>query len=130
MNRITTADYYMGRDKSCASELTDEIAANAAVTVGLVNALQLAYGLPLTVSSGWRPLSVNAKVAGAAKKSNHMIGKACDLHDPKGDLDHWCMANLDVLERLGLWLEHPDSTPNWCHVQIVAPHSGNRVFRP
>jgi len=40
------------------------------------------------------------------------------------------LANTDKLEAIGLWLEHPESTPRWCHVQIVPPASGKRVFRP
>jgi hypothetical protein len=40
------------------------------------------------------------------------------------------MENLDVLAEIGLWLEHPISTPRWCHVQTVPPKSGKRVFTP
>jgi hypothetical protein len=40
------------------------------------------------------------------------------------------MANLAVLEELQLWLEHPDATPGWCHLQILPPRSGRRVFYP
>lgn len=128
---ITEAKFYKGRDKQFASELTDEIRQHSKNTIALANALLEEAGiLDCEVSSGWRPAAVNAATKGAAKKSNHMLGFAVDIVDIDGKLDKWCMANLPVLERLGLWLEHPNSTPSWCHLQIVPPRSGRRVFQP
>lgn len=126
---LTLADYWMGRDQTHAADLNPEIIANAQDLVGRLNLLAKEHPLP-RVTSGWRPPSINAATPGAAKRSNHMIGNACDLHDPNGDMDAWCMANLDVLERIGLWLESPASTPGWCHLQRVPPRSGKRVFMP
>jgi hypothetical protein len=100
------------------------------MTVERVNLLLEAFGEPRRVNSGWRPAAINAGVPNAAAKSKHMTCQACDLNDDDGSLDAWCMANLQILERIGLWLEHPDSTPRWTHWQIVPPGSGNRVFRP
>ena len=127
---ISLADYYMGRDVEFPDELTSVHRTNADITVSRVNELLTAFGETRKVNSGWRPAAVNAGVANAAKKSKHMTCQACDLADPNGDLDAWCMQNLDLLESIGLWMEHPDATPRWCHVQIVPPGSGNRVFRP
>jgi len=127
---VTLADYYMGRDTEHPEELTAQHRANAQITVDRVNELLAAFGEERTVNSGWRPAAVNAKVPNAKPKSKHLTCQACDLKDVNGSLDAWCMANLHELERIGLWLEHPDSTQGWCHVQIVAPGSGNRVFRP
>ena len=98
--------------------------------MNLLNKFREIYGKPLIVSSGWRPPSLNAHVKGAAPKSNHQLGLACDFKDTDGSLDKFCMENLSVLEDLGLYLEHPDSTQGWCHLQIVSPKSKKRVFRP
>lgn len=121
----------MGRDRTHGADLTDEICTNAADLVARCNQLaaELPFALP-RVSSGWRPPSINAGVKGAAKRSNHMTGNAVDFADADGRLDAWCLANLPVLERIGLWLEHPDATPTWCHLQRVPPRSGRRTFRP
>lgn len=127
---ITVADYFMGREEKYGSELTDELRWNAASTVDRVNQLLEAFGEHRNVNSGWRPAAVNAATPHAAKKSKHMTCQACDLEDMDGSLDAWCMHNQEALERIGLWLEHPDSTLNWCHIQIVPPNSNNRVFRP
>ena len=82
------------------------------------------------VNSGWRPPTVNSCTPGASPTSWHMTGQAVDLHDPQGALDRWCSGDgLPTLMSLGLWLEHPDSTPGWCHVQLRPPGSGNRVFK-
>jgi len=37
---------------------------------------------------------------------------------------------LDVLEALGLYMEHPDATATWTHLTTRAPHSGRRAFYP
>lgn len=134
---ITLTDYWMGRDKEFASELTDQIRQNAESTVVKANLLlgyfkQSAVGDfdHYHVNSGWRPAQVNASITTAAPRSKHMTGEAIDLEDPEGALDDWCMDNLEILERLGLYLEHPSATKGWCHVQIVPPKSGKRVFYP
>jgi hypothetical protein len=116
---ITLADYYMGRDRLYARELTPQLADNACITVARANALLLRAGMRRGVTSGWRPPAINATVANAAPNSRHVLCLAIDLADDDGTLDAWCMAHLDVLEEIGLWLEHPDATPGWCHVQAV-----------
>jgi hypothetical protein len=130
----------MGRDKAFPADLTAAIRKNAEETVSKVNLLLFAAtkdGIVLIstnkrslVKSGWRPPAINAATPNAAPKSHHMTGKACDVSDPTGSLDKWCMNNLDELEQIGLWLEAPVSTPGWCHLQTVQPRSGNRVFFP
>jgi len=128
---ITESKFYKGRDKQFAAELTDEIRQNARTTIALANAmLEEAGVLDCEVSSGWRPAAVNAVTKGAAKKSNHMLGLAVDIVDIDGKLGKWALSNLKVLERLGLWLEHPTATRGWLHVQTVPPRSGRRVFQP
>lgn len=124
-----TLDYWKGRDKAYAAELTDDIRQNAARTIALVSALLDECGSQLQVTSGWRPASIN-KAAGGAKLSKHMTGHACDLADPKGDFGRWCLSNPDVLQRIGLWAEHPDYTDGWVHLQTIPPKSGRRFFRP
>lgn len=138
---ITLDHYYIGRDVGYDEDLTDEIRANAVVTLERVNRLlerAQADGVTLDhsprtgslVSSGWRPPSVNASIKGAAVRSKHMTGQACDVYDPDGDLDAWCLDNQDVLVECELWLEHPSATKGWCHLQTVGPRSGRRVFYP
>lgn len=127
---ITLADYYMGRDDSYRMELTDDLRQNAAQTVARANVLLQAFGEERKVRSGWRPAVVNAGIPNAAPKSKHMTCQAIDIDDPEGDLDEWCMEHQDVLESIGLWQEFPGATKGWCHVQIVPPKSGKRVFYP
>lgn len=135
--KITLAQFWMGRDVKFATELTDEIRAFAADTVERANHLLALYApatgdfRPRGVTSGWRPAAVNVN-AGGAKRSNHMLGRACDVADASGKLDEWLVtaAGLASLGECGLWLEDPSATPGWCHVQTVAPRSGRRVFMP
>jgi hypothetical protein len=138
---VTLAEYWMERDVSHADELTEAVARNAVVTVARVNrmlAVMAAHGVRAqrqsetgsAIASGWRPAAINARVPAAVPDSPHVMGAACDLYDPRSTLDDWCMDHTPVLARLGLWLEHPEYTEGWCHVQIVPPRCGSRVFRP
>jgi hypothetical protein len=138
---ITLHDYYMGRDVKYKKLLTPELRANAVITVQKANLLlnmALSAGVyldpdPTTgtlVSSGWRPPAVNANTPNAARRSKHMTCHAVDINDDNRELDDWCMSNLDSLEKVGVWLEHPAATKGWCHWQTVPPKSGNRVFYP
>lgn len=135
---INLTQYFMGRDETYKSSLTDEIRANAANTVKRANdLLEVFYKANpsahlRTVNSGWRPPALNARVPGAAPNSQHTVAKAVDLSDDDGALDAWLMtpAGQAALMAAGLWMEHPNSTPRWSHVQTVAPRSGRRVFIP
>jgi len=138
---ITLEDYWMGRDKDYSLALSVQTRKNALMTVEVVNqflqAAELAgiteYYHPRTrsqVSSGWRPPAINSATAGASPTSHHMSGLAVDLYDPAGELDKFAMSNIDLLEDLGLWLEHPSATIGWCHLQLKPPRSGRRVFYP
>ena len=130
---ITREDFFMGRDKKYASELTPEIEANAQVTIDRANRLLTYYydanpdANRCKVNSGWRPPAINAATPNAAPKSKHMKGQAVDLSDD-GSLYQWCEENLGILEMIGLWMENESHTPTWCHLQTVAPGSGNRIF--
>lgn len=130
MLEVTLAQYFMGRDAAHGEELTAPLRRNAAVMVARTNLLLQHACIACDVNSGWRPRSVNAQVPNASPRSRHITCEAIDLSDPDGRLDAWCIANLEVLETIGLWLEHPAATPGWCHVQIVPPRSGRRVFEP
>lgn len=130
MSMINKSELLMGRDVQYAAEYTQEISANLDKLLIHLNQFRALYGKPMTVSSGWRPAAVNAALANAAKKSNHMLGLACDFKDADGSLAAWCLNNLTILEQCGLYMEDPASTPNWCHLQCVPPKSGKRVFKP
>jgi hypothetical protein len=133
---ITRDDFFMGRDKSYPDDLTQEIEECAKTTIDRANLLLTRFRQETgdtyarKVNSGWRPPAINASTPGAARKSKHMLGQAIDIDDDNGALDEWCLNNLDALEEVGLWLESPNATDGWCHLQIVPPRSGNRVFIP
>ena len=139
---IIPLDYYMGRDETHAGELTDAIRDNVTELLGRVNLLLTwAYAdnvrpaLDATththVASGWRPQGVNAATANAAANSRHLTGEATDLRDNgTRDLARWCLRNLEALQEIGLWMEDPQWTPTWVHLQIVPPGSHRRVYCP
>lgn len=131
----------MGRQEIYPQEYTLGVKANAELMVDALNELVKRMeqdGVPLEehpqtktiISSGWRPRQINAQVKGAAVRSKHMTGQACDLYDPEGAIDDWLMDNQQALIELRLFLEHPSATKGWAHLQIVPPGSQKRVFYP
>lgn len=145
---ITLADYWTGpggvrRDEVFSLALTHDIIDNANRWLDVANKLierMALFGVipeisPRTgtrLSSGWRPPAVNAATPHASVTSLHMTGLAGDVYDDGNVIDTFLMgkSGQGLLIELGVWLEHPDSTPEWSHWQIVPPHSGSRVFRP
>ena len=99
-----------------------------------MNELRQAWGKPMIVTSGLRSDEKQAELIAQGKSravhSKHLAGAACDILDRDGELAEWCLANEDVLRRIGLWCEHPDYTKGWVHFQIMAPKSGRRFFIP
>lgn len=142
-HEITLAEFFMGRDKTFADQLTPDIIANATATVGAWNRLLAIYCKDTNeprpdVRSGWRPPAVNAKTPGAATNSQHMTGRAGDMGDSHKKLAEWVKAHPEICSECGLWFEDPFSirpdgsefTPTWVHGQIVPPRSGRRFYIP
>lgn len=127
---ITVDEYLSQHGKGHENELTEEDRKNAALTVGKANQLLEVFGEARGQRSGWRPATVNAAIPNSAQSSRHISCEAIDLDDDDRKLQDWCLVNLPVLERLGLWMEHPVATPSWVHIQIVPPGSGKRAFLP
>jgi hypothetical protein len=125
---LTTSGKYPDRPKKWPPE--QGTVANAHDLAARLNRLGDYWERQLTLTSGYRPDAINAKVPGAAKKSHHRICAAADIADPDGKLAAFCLADLPMLEHLGLWLEDPAHTKGWVHLQLFPPKSGNRVFKP
>lgn len=125
---ISRDEILMGRDKQYP--LTPQLEQNLQLLLVAVNKFRTYRGIPMIVTSGYRPAAINANVPNAAKNSNHMVCLAADFKDIDRQLTNWCLSNLDKLAEFGLWMEDPGSTPTWCHLQAVSPRSGNRVFKP
>lgn len=122
---------YFGRDtwkEQPSVNLTPSQLFNACRLLVQINRLRDALGVPLLVTSGYRTPEHNAKIGGAPK-SNHMQCLAIDISDPDGKLKSRLAENdCHLLRRFGLYMEDPKDTPTWCHLQIVPPASGRRIF--
>jgi uncharacterized protein YcbK (DUF882 family) len=109
---------------------TPEIDANLVILLEKLNKLRADYGKPMSVSSGLRSQADQARINPSAPKSKHLLGAACDFVDKDGEIDKWCLANISKLKEYGLYLESPEKTPGWSHLQSQQPKSGNIVFLP
>lgn len=109
---------------------TDEQKANLNLLLSAVNQAQSAYGKQFQVTSGLRSDADQQRINPSAPKSKHLLGFAVDILDKDGALATWVKANLDLMAKIGLWMEDFDHTKGWVHFQAIGPKSGKRVFLP
>jgi len=121
------------------SDIDHAIQINIEDLLAAVNVIRTAYGKPMTVTSGLRTMADHLRIyaqKGITDKSKipmgslHLKGLACDIADPKQELQSWILANIDILEASGLYCEDFSASPNWVHFQCRPPKSGNRFFKP
>lgn len=108
------------------------------------NIIRAAYNKPLIVTSGYRTWDDHVRIykekaqkrgmpfylSQVPTKSNHLYCRALDFADANGDLKKWILNNIDLLEKHNIYCEDFDYTKTWVHIQIVAPASENRFFKP
>jgi hypothetical protein len=126
--RFTIDEVLMGRVSF--AQLSKVQQSNLKALIERCSTAFIGLKMPLIVSSGYRSPAINAAVPGSAKRSLHMDCAALDIADVDGRVRDYCLANLQTLKTVGLWLEDPRWTPTWIHVQIYAPKSGRRIFIP
>lgn len=91
---------------------------------------KLGFVPPRIATSCLRSIADQKRINPKAMGSSHLYGAAVDIGDADGKLKAWLKANPNKLVECGLWAEDYDSTPTWIHLQIYAPASFNRVFKP
>ena len=95
-----------------------------------LNKLQDIYKKPLIVTSGYRTAEDQQRINPRHPHSKHLTGQAADISDVTGEMKHWLLSNLDVLEECDLYCEAFEATPTWVHYQTEPPKSGKRIFNP
>ena len=103
-----------------------------------VNIVRKEYGKPMIVTSGLRTKKHHLEIYArkgiyppkVPMKSNHLFGRAVDFADGDGKLKKWILANIKLMEEIGLYMEDFGATKTWVHFQTNPPKSGNRFFKP
>jgi len=135
MSRITTQDILTSQGKYTARayhpECTEQVQENAGELARRVNAL-LEDFFKVWLYSGFRTSTANAGTPGASTRSAHMEAMALDLMTLGHYLKEDWKINRDrsLLVKHYLYLEDPDFTPRWTHLQTRPTKSGLRVFKP
>lgn len=122
--------YFSEQEMFCKydpKEIPDGIISNLMELRARLN--QLGFKPPRVFTCTYRSPEHNARVGGA-KKSNHLMGCACDIADSDGALKDYLRTNPELLEECDLYAEDFDSTPTWVHLQTNSPKSGRRIFKP
>lgn len=112
----------------------------------VVNELGRVTGLPMKVTNGFRSemhhreIYLKKGIVNPPMGSAHLKGAACDLHDPDSLLKYWFFKDIETaqltdrgekfLKQHQCYLEHPKYSPQWLHLQLIAPKSQKLVFVP
>ena len=124
-NPVSLPDYFKGVAYDA------EMKSNATQLLTRVNRFLQVFGQFRRVRWGYVPSAeANAARPNPSLRSKHLTAQAVDLEDPEGDLDQFVMDNQQLLEKCGLWVQHPAGTKGYCHMQSVPPLSGRRIFYP
>ncbi len=124
---LTSSGKYKEREQH--EECTSPVRINAADLAERVSKLLDELGFRASVSSGFRTAAANS-AANGAKRSAHQTGEAVDLVDPQGKLAQAILADTSILEKYDLYMENPQYTNGWVHLQSRRTKSGNRIFIP
>lgn len=106
---------------SCLDQLVD---------IRILNALEKVralVGRSIAINRCYSCIDHNRAIGGALN-SNHCKGLAVDIRDIDGSIKD--LMTEQVLKELDLYMEHPSKTKGWCHLQVIPPKSGNRIFLP
>lgn len=117
-----------GSHKWNKKDIDDVILRNLEDLCRKINAL--GYTPPMRATSCLRSLADQKRINPKAMGSSHLYGCAVDIADADGKLKAWCKANQKKLIECGLWMESPEATKTWCHLQSYCPKSMNRIFNP
>ena len=90
----------------------------------------MGYEPPMMATSCLRSIADQKRINPKAMGSSHLYGAAVDISDTNGKLKAWILKNPEVLTYNGLWMESPEHTKTWVHLQSYAPKSMKRFFIP
>lgn len=62
--------------------------------------------------------------------SAHISCQAVDLRDRNKKIRNYIKNNLNILDKLDIYVEDFDATPTWVHIQTRKTSSGKRIFKP
>lgn len=127
LDNLTLDDYMQGRDVKYGITATQF--ADALATLDALNKLQIECGIFLVITSGYRPPQITDTIPGAVHGDAHERCEGADLADTGKVISKWCLAHVEVLVKLGLWMESPLDAHDHVHLQTYPPKSGNRIFR-
>lgn len=100
-----------------------------------INQLFAAFGFDRSVTSGVRDIERQKEIDTLAGRiprlgSKHLHAAATDHEDLDGRLGQFCLDNLPLLRKLGLYMEDLRYCNGYVHLQSIPPRSGKTIFQP
>ena len=89
------------------------------------------FGKPVSISSGYRSVELNAKIGGS-KTSDHCFGKAADIEIVGVDnkvLFDWCKVNLAYKQLILEFYTDDQPSSGWLHISLDVTDMKHEALR-
>jgi len=103
---------------------------NLEILFEAVSELERQYDEDFIVTSGVRTPEEQERINPKVKHSAHIAGSAVDVLDLDHAIYQFCVDNIPLIKKLGLYIEDRSVTVRWIHLQTRRPPSGNIFFIP
>ena len=110
--------------------LTPDQKRNLQLLADKITILEIASGLDFYSTSGFRTKAEQQRINPVNPRSCHTEGLAVDVADKDKKIWDFVIDNLELVVKLGFYLENKLYTPRHVHFQLRAPRSRNRIFIP
>lgn len=128
---ITLSDY--AGDRADSADWTAVVRSNASVLLiavaNLMAYMQMAGILFMNDPATGTPVSQGFLLQKESGFWTYKEGLSINLYDPDSEIDNWLIEHQTKLEANGLFLEHPEHTPNYSHWTTSSAFGDSLIFK-
>lgn len=115
------------KEHGIANIPTEEAVANLRrLCENTLEQLREGLGLPVIITSGFRTKALNAMLAHASDRSQHMAGQAADFYVGKGTREELIKAFREILTNPKIGFDQLILYPTFIHVSFVSKEKNRR----
>lgn len=120
MSEFTNSDY--AKTHNIRNAFQSKYMTNLTNLVAVLETIRQRYGLPITVTSGYRSKALNSALGGVAN-SDHLYGAAADIKGKYSNRALWNLIveminNNDIEVRQLIWEKGTTTEPAWIHIAV------------
>lgn len=120
MSEFTNSEY--AKSHNIRNVFQSKYMTNLTNLVNVLETIRQRYGLPITVTSGYRSKALNTALGGVSN-SDHLYGAAADIKGKYSNRGLWNLIvdminNNDIEVRQLIWEKGTTTEPAWIHISV------------